>query len=379
MKTTRKRYSADFKAKVALEAIRGDLTLAELAAKHGVHHTMIASWKRQAIDGMAGTFSGAGDAVKAASESEVEKLHAKIGQLVVERDFLGESLRSMSVKRRRAMVEPAHHRLSISAQCRLLSIGRSSYYYAPVPETDETLALMTVIDATFLDCPWYGSRQMARHLRRAGHEVGRRRARRLMAKMGLTPIYQRPRTSDPHKLVIDRPNQVWCADVTYIPMRRGFLYLVAIMDWATRKVLAWRLSNTMDAGFCVAALEEALARYGKPEIFNTDQGSQFTSHAFTTVLREAEVRISMDGRGRWMDNVFIERLWRSLKYECVYLHAFETGSELKAGLGRWITYYNTQRPHSGLAGETPVEAYRRIGQSDHGGHAPHDLMIKQAA
>ena len=213
---------------------------------------------------------------------------------------------------------------------------------------------MTMIDATFLDCPWYGSRQMARHLRRAGHEVGRRRARRLMAKMGLTPIYQRPRTSDPHpqhrvypyllrKLVIDRPNQVWCADVTYIPMRRGFLYLVAIMDWATRKVLAWRLSNTMDAGFCVAALEEALARYGKPEIFNTDQGSQFTSQAFTTVLREAEVRISMDGRGRW------------------------------------ITYYNTQRPHSGLAGKTPAEAYRRIGQSDHGGHAPHDLMIKQAA
>jgi len=287
------------------------------------------------------------------------------------------------------MVEPAH-RLSISAQCRLLSISRSSYYYAPVPETDETLALMTVIDETFMECPWYGSRQMARHLRRAGHEVGRRRARRLMAKMGLSPIYQRPRTSDPHpqhridpyllrKLAIERPNHVWCADVTYIPMRRGFLYLVAIMDRATRKVLAWRLSNTMDAGFCVAALEEALARYGKPEIFNTDQGSQFTSQAFTTVLRDAEVRISMDRPGRWMDDVFIERLWRSLKYECVYLHAFETGSELKAGLGRWITYYNTQRPHPGLAGRTPVEAYRRIGRSEHGGHARHDLMIKQAA
>ncbi|MDF2640561.1 MAG: integrase [Novosphingobium lindaniclasticum] len=288
------------------------------------------------------------------------------------------------------MVESAHHRLSIAAQRRLLRISRSSYHYAPMPETDETLTLMTVIDATFLDCPRYGSRQMARHLRRAGHEVGRHRMRRLMAKMGLTPIYQRPRTSDPHpqhrvypyllrKLAIERPNHVWCADVTYIPMRSGFLYLVAIMDWATRKVLAWRLSNTMDAGFCVAALEEALARFGKPEIFNTDQGSQFTSYAFTSVLRDAEVRISMDGRGRWMDNVFIERLWRSLKYECVYLHAFETGSELRAGLGRWITYYNTQRPHSGLAGRTPVEAYRRIGQSGHGGHAPHDLMIKQAA
>jgi len=182
------------------------------------------------------------------------------------------------------MVEPAHHRLSISAQCRVLRISRSSYYYAPVPETDETLALMTVIDETFMECPWYGSRQMARHLRRAGHEVGRRRVRRLMTKMGLTPIYQRPRTSDPHpqhrvypyllrKLAIERPNHVWCADVTYIPMRRGFLYLVAIMDWASRKVLAWRLSNTLDAGFCAAALKEALARYGRPEIFNTDQGS----------------------------------------------------------------------------------------------------------
>jgi putative transposase len=257
-------------------------------------------------------------------------------------------------------------------------------------ETDETLALMRVIGETFLDCPWYGSRQTVLHLRRAGHEVGRRRVRRLMAKMGLTPIYQRLRTSDPHpqhriypyllrKLAIERPNHVWCVDLTYIPMRRGFLHLVVTMDWATRKVLVWRLSNTMDAGFCVAALEEALARFGKPEIFNTDQGSQFTSLAFTSVLREAEVRISMDGRGRWMDNVFIERLWRPVKYECVYLHAFETGSELKIGLGRWITYYNTQRSHSGLAGRTPVEAYRRIGQSDQGRHAPHDPIIKQAA
>ena len=288
------------------------------------------------------------------------------------------------------MIEPAHQRLSIAAQCRLLSISRSSYYYAPVPETEVTLALMRVIDAVFLDMPWYGSRQMVRHLRRNGHDVGRRRVRRLMAKMGLSPIYQRPRTSDPHpqhrvypyllrNLAIEQPNHVWCADVTYIPMRRGFLYLVAVMDWATRKVLAWRLSNTMDAGFCVAALEEALARFGRPEIFNTDQGSQSTSLAFTSVLRDAKVRISMDGRGRWMDNVFIERLWRSLKYECVYLHAFETGSDLRNGLARWITYYNTQRPHSGLAGQTPAEAYGRIDKTDHEGHAPHDLMTKLAA
>jgi putative transposase len=162
-------------------------------------------------------------------------------------------------------------------------------------------------------------------------------------------------------MAIERPNQVWCADITYIPMQHGFLYLVAVMDWATRKVLSWRVSNTLEADFCIEALEEALERFGKPEIFNTDQGSQFTSPRFTGVLRAAGVRISMDGRGRWMDHVFIERLWRSLKYECIYLHAFETGSALRAGLRDWIGYYNARRPHSALAGRTPDEAYRATG------------------
>ena len=208
-------------------------------------------------------------------------------------------------------------------------------------------------------------------MRNAGYTVGRKRVRRLMAKMGLAPVYQRPRTTVPHPehrvypyllrdLVIDRPNQVWCADLTYIPMRRGFLYLVAIMDWATRKVLSWRVSNTMDVEFCLEALEDALARFGRPELFTSDQGRQFTSRRFTGMLQDAGVRISMDGRGRWMDNVFIERLWRSLKYECVYLHAFETGSELRAGLSRWIDYYNVRRPHSTLAGRTPDEAYGAV-------------------
>jgi putative transposase len=266
------------------------------------------------------------------------------------------------------MIEPGHPALSVVRQCELLSISRSGFYYQPAGETAVNLALMRLIDAQFLETPWYGSRQMASHIRREGYKVGRKRIRRLMAKMGLVPIYQRPRTTVPHpehriypyllrEMAITRPNQVWCADITYIPMRRGFLYLAAVMDWATRKVLSWRVSNTMDAEFCVAALEEALARFGRPEIFNTDQGSQFTSPRFTGVLHAAGVRISMDGRGRWMDNVFIERLWRSLKYECVYLHAFETGSELRAGLSRWIGYYNARRPHSTLAGRTPDEAY----------------------
>jgi putative transposase len=266
------------------------------------------------------------------------------------------------------MIDLDHPRLSIARQCRLLSLARSSYYRGPANESPENLALMRVIDEQFLETPWYGSRQMARHLRRQGWCVGRERVRRLMRRIGLAAIYQRPKTSAPHpqhevypyllrNLAIDRPDHVWCADVTYIPMRRGFHYLVAIMDWASRKLLAWRLSNTMDAEFCVAALEEAIARYGTPELFNTDQGSQFTSLAFTTVLREAGIRISMDGRGRWMDNVFIERLWRSLKYECVFLNAFETGSEARDGIGRWIGYYNADRPHSALGGRTPNEAY----------------------
>ena len=266
------------------------------------------------------------------------------------------------------MIDPEHPHLSVTRQCALVSIGRSTFYRALTPDTAENPALMRLIDEQFLETPWYGTR----HLRRLGHAVGRKRVRRLMAKIGLAAIYQRPRTAIPlpehriypyllRNLVVDRTNQVWCADITYIPMRRGFLYLVAVMDWATRRVLSWRLSNTMDVDFCIVALEEALARFGRPEIFNSDQGSHFTSPRFTEVLSDASVRISMDGRGRCMDNVFIKRLWRSLKYECVYLHAFETGSELRAGLLRWIGYYNTRRPHSSLGGLTPDEACAAIG------------------
>jgi putative transposase len=266
------------------------------------------------------------------------------------------------------MIDPNEPRLSIVRQCALVNVSRSSFYFEGKGESALNLELMRLIDERFLQSPYFGSRQMTRWLRRQGRQVGRKRVLRLMRKMGLMPIYQVPKTSSAHPdhkvypyllrdLTIDRPNQVWCADITYIPMRRGFLYLVAIMDWASRKVLAWRLSNTMDTEFCVEALEEALGAYGKPEIFNTDQGSQFTSPRFTGILKEAGVRISMDGKGRWMDNVFIERLWRSLKYECVYLNAFETGTEARKGIGDWIEFYCAQRPHSAFAGLTPYEAY----------------------
>ena len=266
------------------------------------------------------------------------------------------------------MIRPEHSSLSVTRQCRLLSISRSSYYHRPVGESAGNLALMAEIDRQFLETPFHGVRQMRWHPRALGHRVNVKRVRRLMRLMGLMPIYQRPRTSIPakgHKIypyllrgvTVDRPNRVWCADITYIPLAKGFLYLVAIMDWSSRTVLAWRLSNTMDVQFCVDALEEALERYGAPTIFNTDQGSQFTSHAWTQRLRDAGVRISMDGRGRFLDNIFIERLWRSLKYECVYLHAFSGGGGARKEIGDWIEFYNNRRPHTAHGGATPAGVY----------------------
>jgi putative transposase len=247
---------------------------------------------------------------------------------------------------------------------------RSSYYYSPVDESPFNLELMRKIDELFIECPFYGSRQMRDSLRDLDYQVGRKRVQRLMRNMGLMAIYRKPRTSHPHpdhkiypyllrNLKIDRPNQVWCADITYLPMRRGYMYLVAIMDWHTRAVLSWRLSNNMEADFCVDALNEALTRYGVPEIFNTDQGSQFTSREFTQALKEVGTLISMDGRGRWLDNVMIERLWRSLKYECVYLTEMETVSQLRGSLRWWFDLYNYRRPHSALDGGKPMVEYQK--------------------
>ncbi len=288
------------------------------------------------------------------------------------------------------MIDPTHPRLSLVRQCALVAVSRSSFYYEGTGETALNLALMRLIDAQFLETPYYGSRQMTRHLRRQGYGLSRTRIRRVMRTMGLTPIYQTPRTSAPHPghriypyllrdVPIDRPDHVWCADITYIPMRRGCLYLVAIMDWASRRVLAWRLSNSLDPSFCVAALEDALGRFGPPQIFNTDQGSQFTSLDFTQVLQAAGVQISMDGKGRWMDNIFIERLWRTLKYECIYLHAFETGSETRQGLSRWVNHYNHDRPHSSLEDRTPDEAYRGIDPLTGTGRRPGARIHETAA
>ena len=274
------------------------------------------------------------------------------------------------MERRRAVVDPSHPSLSVVCQCKLLSISRSGLYYQPQGVSEEDLTLMKLIDRQYLATPFYGARRMAVWLKNQGYRVNRKRVRRLMRIMGIRAIYRRPRTSTPapgHKIYpyllsgmeITRPNQVWATDITYIPMARGFLYLVAIMDWYSRYVLSWRLSNTLDASFCVEALEEALGK-GRPDIFNTDQGAQFTGEAFTGLLQQHGVRISMDGKGRYSDNLFIERLWRTVKYEEVYLKAYQDGRDARAGIGNYFRFYNTERPHQALGYRTPAEVFNSI-------------------
>jgi putative transposase len=265
----------------------------------------------------------------------------------------------------------------VRRQCALLGVARSGVYRLPRPAGDNDLVLMQRLDELFTAWPFLGSRRMAALLQAAGHRVNRKRVQRLMRKMGIAALGPKPRTTKPapgHKifpyllrnLPVERPNQVWAADITSIPIGRGFLYLVAVIDWASRAVLSWRLSNTMDVAFCVAALDEALARFGKPEIFNTDQGSPFTSEAFTGVLSAAGVKISMDGRGRWMDAVFVERLWRSLKHEDIYLKGDADGGEAKIGIGAWFAFYNRARPHQALGNRTPMAVWREGTAGDPG-------------
>jgi putative transposase len=266
------------------------------------------------------------------------------------------------------MIDSNNKKLSLSRQCRLLKLNRSTVYYKKRPITPIDLKLMQLIDKQYLKIPSWGSRSMRNHLRRLGYKVNRKKVQRLMRLMGLEAIYPKPKTSRPHpehkvypyllrNLKIDRPNQVWASDITYIPMSRGFMYLVAVMDWHSRKVLSWRVSNTLDTDFCVQTVEEAISRFGAPEIFNTDQGAQFTSSAFTSLLKDNDINISMDGRGRVQDNIFIERLWWTLKYHYLYLWSFNNGSQLRQGLDQWFRFYSQERSHQALDNMTPDEVY----------------------
>jgi len=260
------------------------------------------------------------------------------------------------------------HQLPVTKQCQILKLNRSTLYYVPAPINDTNRELMRIIDEIHLEEPYLGSRGIKSRLRMRGYTVGRIHVRTLMRKMGIEAIYKKPRLSKPHpghaiypyllrNLTITEVNHVWCSDITYIPMARGFCYLVAVMDWASRKVLSWRVSNTLDASFCIDALEEALLIYGTPDIFNTDQGSQFTSAEFTDILKNHNIKISMDGNGRWRDNIFIERLWKTVKYEEIYLKAYESIGHARQELTKFFVRYNTRRPHQGLNERTPDEVY----------------------
>lgn len=372
-----------------------------------MHPNQITQWRNQLLDGAAGVFDGEAKAAAPAPAVDVKTLHAKIGELV-------RRARESRPSERKAMID-RHHNLPLSRQAKALGISRGSVYDLPraVPAAD--LALMRRIDALHLEYPFAGSRMLQSLLKAEGHVAGRLHVATLMKRMGIEALYRRPRTSKrawghaifPYllrKLPVTRPNQVWAMDITYIPMARGFVYLAAVVDWFSRKVLAWRLSITMDAAFCIEAVEDAMARFGKPEIFNTArriagghskldairalkrwlarssssscsarrrstprvslldkqkgvQGSQFTSREFTGLLIAADIRISMDGKGAWRDNVFVERLWKSVKYEEVYLRAYASVSEARASIGRYLDFYNGRRPHQGLARQTPDQAY----------------------
>ncbi|WP_172566984.1 IS3-like element ISVpa4 family transposase [Vibrio fluvialis] len=366
MTRKRRNHSPEFKAKVALDAAKGDKTVAELAQKYNLHANQISTWKKELLENAAMIFATENHSGKESSE-DVDKLHAKIGQLTMENGFFGQSARSLDRAQRKSSLVKSTP-LPIKRQCELLNIARSTAYYQPIGLSAEEITLRRMIDEIHLQYPFMGSRRIRTELAKKGHSVNRKRVVRLMRDMGIGAIYPKPKmtlANKAHKVYpyllrdieVTYPNQAWAIDITYIPMAKGFLYLVAIIDWYSRKVLAWRLSNTMDTSFCIEALEEALKHYGPPDIFNSDQGSQFTSTEFTQKLIEHDIRISMDGKGRWVDNVFIERLWRSLKYEEVYLKAYTTPREAELEIGNYMVFYNEERNHQGLNNLTPDEAY----------------------
>ncbi|AWA98194.1 MULTISPECIES: IS3 family transposase [Vibrio] len=366
MTRKRRNHSPEFKAKVALAAAKGDKTVAELAQKYNLHANQISTWKKELLENAAMIFASESQLSKDNTE-EVDRLHAKIGQLTMENGFFGQSARSLDrAQRKLSLVKSTP--LPIKRQCELLNIARSTAYYQPIGLSVEEIELRRIIDEIHLQYPFMGSRRIRTELAKKGHNVNRKRVIRIMRDMGIGAIYPKPKTTlanKAHKVYpyllrnveVTYPNQAWAIDITYIPMAKGFLYLVAIIDWYSRKVLSWRLSNTMDTSFCIEALEEALKHYGPPDIFNSDQGSQFTSSEFTQKLTGHGVRISMDGKGRWVDNVFIERLWRSLKYEEVYLKAYTTPREAELEIGNYMVFYNEERNHQGLNDLTPDEAY----------------------
>ncbi|MEJ1472459.1 MAG: IS3 family transposase [Candidatus Sedimenticola sp. (ex Thyasira tokunagai)] len=370
-KKKRKVHTPEFKAKVGLEALKGVKTINEIGQEYGIHPVQVGQWKKAIQEQAKSLFEGKRGPKPIVEHQQPEKLFSEIGKLKMELDWLKKKSGISPAMKRQNWIDRGHE-VPVIRQCELTGINRSSVYMQsqPLVECKEDQQLCRLIDEEYTQRPFYGSRRMVVFLKGQGHDINRKRVQRLMRLIGLAGMAPGPNTSRPHPkhriypyllrgVAVTHPNHVWSTDITYIRLVRGFAYLVAVIDWYSRKILSWRLSNSMDATFCVDCLEEALQQYGKPEIFNSDQGVQFTSTVFTDVLKREGIKISMDGRGRALDNIFVERFWRSLKHEDIYIKGYANMGELLTGLTEYFTFYNADRPHQSLSYKTPDKVYER--------------------
>jgi len=382
MSTKRKTYSAEFKAKVVLEVLEAELTLNQIASKYELLPANVKNWKKMFLDNMSLAFDKSTVVKEYKEKIEVlqssnDSLAKKVGNLTVEKDFLVEKLKSLVSSKTRKKFVDTKHKLSLNQQCKLLNIAKSTLYYEPLKRfsTEWDIKFLNILNEIHSDFPYYGTRRLVTALENEGYWVGRKFIKSAMEYMGIRALYPKHQTTQAYKehykykyllkefkndnnqVIIEKPNQVWATDITYLKLEKGFVYLAAVIDWNTKKILSWKLSNTMDIKLTTDVLNKALSLYPKPEIFNTDQGSQYTAQAHVNILKEHDIKISMDGRGRSIDNICIERFWRTIKYEEIYLNDYKSMSELRYSIDNYIIKYNSRRLHSALGNKTPNEIY----------------------
>jgi putative transposase len=382
MSTKRKVYSADFKAKLVLKVLECEQTINEISSQYEVLPVSLKNWKKQFLENMSLAFDKSIVVKEYKNEIETlqkdkDELAKKVGNLTIEKEFLeGKLESSVSFKNRKTFID-TELPISLNKQCKLLSISKSSLYYQPVKKfsSEGELELLNAINDTYSEHPYYGTRRIVTALQNMGINIGRKLVRSAMKYIGIEALYPKPKTTipnkehykykyllsqfwnDKHQVIVDKPNQVWSTDITYIKLEKGFVYLAAVIDWNTKKILSWKLSNTMDVSLTTSVLNEALSLYPKPEIFNTDQGSQYTAQAHVDILKKHDIKISMDGKGRATDNICIERFWRSIKYEEIYLNDYKSMNELRYSINRYMEKYNSRRLHSAIGNKTPNEIY----------------------
>ena len=372
-KKNRRNHTASFKSNVAIEALAGRISASEISSKYGIHPNLTSQWKKLLIANGHRLFADS-HPEKDGRDRQIEALNRKIDSLTEEVEFLKKQIGNLSTNERKAMVNKQIRNPGVRRQCKLMSLNRRTLYYKPKGETDENLEILSLLDRQYLETPYYGERRLLALLREKGYNINIKRLRRLMRIVRWRTLYPKKRTTRPDEkafkypyllrdLQVDHANQVWAIDITYVPMRRGFMYLFAVIDLYSRYVVGWDLSNSMTSDWCVGVLKDAFDRYGKPQIINSDQGCQFTSDKYIDFLKANEVKISMDGKGRALDNVFVERLWRSVKQEYVYLNLSETGTDLWRGLNDYFQFYNTGRLHQSLGHQPPNKLYKPVNKT----------------